>query len=147
MKILRIGTVLLAATLLLSGCSRTVHVDAAPDANNPACADVTVRLPDTVDGQTKNNTDAQATGSWGQPSSVITRCGITPVEVSTLRCYTVSGVDWLVDDSKAPNYRFITFARVPTTEVLVDNKVVSGAAVLDALSDAVNTGKVTRHCE
>ena len=128
---------LTAITLLLSGCSATVNIDAAPDANNPACAEVIVRLPDTLDGKAKRITGAQATGAWGTPTSVLLRCGLDSAEASTLPCITTSDVDWLVDDNKAPSFRFITFGRKPALEVIVDSEKVSGAAVLDELSASV----------
>jgi hypothetical protein len=127
MKILKSRSILrafaagLVATALLTGCSATVNLEAAPLANNPACAEITVRLPDAIGDQTKRVTNAQATGAWGEPSSVILRCGLEPVAVSTLTCVTAGEVDWLVDDSQAPSYRFITFGRSPATEVIVSS--------------------------
>lgn len=111
----------------------------AAGANDPLCADVTVRLPDSVDGQPRQWTDAQATGAWGNPSAVLLTCGVTPPGPSTLPCQTVNGVDWLIDDSEAPHYRFTTFGRTPAVEVYLDYDVVSGNAALQALSTAVGT--------
>jgi hypothetical protein len=135
---------ILAASL--TGCASTINLQAAPDANNPGCATVTVRLGNTVGSQSRRLTNAQATAAWGTPANILLRCGIEPVTVSTLKCVTVSGVDWLVDGSKDPSYRFITFGRTPATEVILDSTKVSGATVLDDLSGAINRGKVTAHC-
>jgi hypothetical protein len=135
---------ILAASL--TGCASTINLQAAPDANNPGCAAVIVRLGNTVGSQSRRLTNAQATAAWGTPANILLRCGIEPVTVSTLKCVTVSGVDWLVDGSKDPSYRFITFARTPATEVILDSTKVSGATVLDDLSGAINRGKVTAHC-
>lgn len=109
----------------------------AKDANDPACAAVMVRLPDSVDGQERRWTDAQATGSWGDPSTVLMTCGLPAAAPSTLPCQTAGGVDWLMDDSEAPNYRFTTFGRTPAVEVYLDYDVVSGARVLGDLATAV----------
>ena len=149
MKISRTALAILGSIALvgsLSACSATVSLEAAPDSNNPACAEVSVRLPDSVDGQSKRVTDAQATGAWGNPSAIILRCGLPLVEVSTLPCVTASGVDWLVDDSKKPSYRFISFARKPATEVIVDSRKVSGVSVLDDLSTAIQSIEASKHC-
>ncbi len=146
----RLAGALLVAVLTgagLSACAPAVSLNAADDANNPGCAEVMVRLPDKVDLQARRNTDAQSTAAWGQPASVLLRCGIKPIDVSVLPCVTVQDVDWLVDDSKAPSYRFITFARTPTTEVIVDSKSVSGSSVLDELASATASGKVSRRCQ
>lgn len=132
-----IAVVILATAGLLSGCSSTVSLTPAKGANDPACAAVTVRLPDTVDGQQRQWTDAQATGAWGSPTSAVLTCGLEAPGPSTLICQSVDDVDWLIDDSEAPNYRFTTFGRTPAVEVYLDYDVVSARDVLNALSSAV----------
>ena len=137
---------LAAVAFSLSACSATVVLDAAPDANNPACAEVTVRLPDTVGELPKRGTNAQATGAWGNPAGVILRCGLPAVDVSKLTCVTAGGVDWLVDDSASPKYRFISFGRKPATEVIVDSSAISGVSALEALGPAVSNIPATKTC-
>lgn len=127
--------VLVAA--LLTGCAATVSLPAAEEANDPACADVTVRLPDSVDGEPRRWTDAQGTGAWGDPATVIITCGVPQLGPTTLPCTPVNGVDWVIDDSDAPRYRVRTFDRSPAVEVYLDNDVVSSAQVLDRLSQIV----------
>jgi uncharacterized protein YceK len=126
-----------ATVALLSGCATTVSMDAAPEADSPDCAAVTVRLPAAVDGQSRVWTDAQATGAWGAPTTVLLTCGLEPSGPSTLPCETVDGIDWLIDDTEAPRYRFTTFGRTPAVEVYLDYDVVSARSVLGALSSAV----------
>jgi hypothetical protein len=149
MKILRtaaliIGSLTLSATL--SGCTAVVSLEPADFSNDPKCAEISVRLPDRVGSLDKRQTNAQATGAWGDPSSVILRCGLPGVEVSELLCVTAGNVDWLVDDSQAPTYRFVTFARNPATEVIIDSTVASGTTVLDELGAAVSSIKATKRC-
>ena len=51
MKISRTALALLAGLALagsLSACSATISLEAAADSNNPACAEVSVRLPEQV---------------------------------------------------------------------------------------------------
>jgi hypothetical protein len=149
MKISRTALSLLATLALagaLSACTATISLEAAADSNNPACAEVSVRLPATLANEAKRTTDAQATGAWGNPTAVILRCGLEPVEVSTLPCVTASGVDWLVDESAKPSYRFITFGRNPATEVIVDSNKVAGVSVLDELSSAIQSIEATKQC-
>lgn len=141
-----VGLVAIALAGSLSGCTAGVSLEAAPDSNNPACAEISVRLPASVADLGKRVTDAQATGAWGNPTSVLLRCGLPAVEVSTLPCVTASGVDWLVDDSKKPSYRFITFARKPATEVIIDSTKVAGVSVLSDLSAAVQSIEATKSC-
>lgn len=106
-------------------------------ANDPQCAEITARLPQNVAGLDRRWTDAQATGAWGDPAAAILTCGLEPPAASPLPCQTVSGVDWLVDDSEAPNYRFTSFGRTPAVQVYVDYDRVGSFEVLTALSPLV----------
>jgi hypothetical protein len=149
MKISRLSalaTAAVAVSLALSGCSPTVSLEPAADANNPGCAEVIVRLPDVVDGQERRTTNAQSTAAWGNPATIILRCGIEPVEISTLPCVTSSGVDWLVDESAKPSYRFISYARTPALEVIVDSEKAVGVNTLDSLASAVSSIEATKTC-
>lgn len=121
----------------LVGCSSTVSLDPAQGANDPLCADVMVRLPDTVDGQQRRWTDAQATGAWGDPTAVILTCGVETPGPTEARCITIGGVDWIVDESEAPRYRITTYGRTPAVQVFLDNEVVSSNDVLDRLGTII----------
>lgn len=118
----------------------------APQAEDPACAEVVVRLPDAVDGQERRWTDAQATGAWGDPAAVLLTCGLEPPGPTTDRCITIGGVDWLVDESESPRFRLTTYGRMPAAQVYLDNEVVSPNEVLDALAGAVGTLPRTGAC-
>jgi hypothetical protein len=133
--------------LVLTGCAPIVNLEAAPDANNPSCAEVSVRLPDAMGEHQKRYTNAQATAAWGDPAAVLLRCGLEPVEASLLPCATAGNVDWLVDDSQAPNFRFVSFGRNPAVEVIVDSERASGIATLESLSFAVGQIEATKFCE
>lgn len=119
--------------LVLTGCSTTVALTPAPDANNPLCAEVSVRLPKSVAEQDRRWTDAQATGAYGTDAgtSVIVSCGVkVPGPTAELQCVTLEGIDWLVDDSEAPRMRMTTYGRDPAVQVFVDTSVVSANRVL-----------------
>jgi hypothetical protein len=132
--------------LALSGCASTVALEPAADANNPDCAEVTAYLPQTVAGQERRWTDAQATGAWGDPTAIILTCGVTPPGPSELPCQTAGGVDWLIDDSEAPNYRLTSFGRTPAVEVYLDYDVVSSVDVLETLGPLVAKLDKTGEC-
>jgi hypothetical protein len=132
------AAITLTALAGVTGCASTVNLDAAERANDAACADVSVRLPDRLAGQDRRWTDAQATGAWGDPAAVLLSCGLEPPGPTTLPCQTVDGVDWIIDDSDAPRYRVTSFGREPAVEVFLDNDVVSSADVLEALSVPVS---------
>jgi len=121
----------------LAGCTTTVDVEPAEGANDPACAEVTVRLPGFVADEPRRWTDAQASGAWGDPSAILLRCGVTPPGPTEARCITLGGVDWIVDESRAPNYLVTTYGRVPAVEVFIDNEQVSPNDVLTELGERV----------
>jgi hypothetical protein len=130
---------LLPLVLLLTGCAPVVALEPADDAANPLCAEVTVRLPETVANLAARETNAQATRAWGEPTAVILRCGVpVPAPTATLPCITVDGVDWLRDDAKDPNFVFTTYGRDPAVEVIIDNRKASGVSTLTDLSYAVS---------
>lgn len=137
---------LIPIVLVLSGCTPMVNLSAAEFSNDPACAEVSVRLPSELGELERRQTNAQATGAWGEPSAVLLRCGLEGVEVSTLPCVTAGNVDWLVDDSEAPNFRFISFARFPAVEVIIDSVNASGITSLEGLSGAVSQIPATKFC-
>lgn len=137
---------LIPFVLVLSGCAPMVNLSAAEGSNDPACAEVSVRLPDQIGELDQRITNAQATGAWGDPAAVLLRCGLEGVEVSTLPCVTAGDVDWLVDDSEAPSYRFISYARFPAVEVIVDSVNASGITALESLSGAVSQIPATKVC-
>ncbi len=129
---------LIPVLFLLTGCAATVNIEPAEDANNPACAEISVRYPDQIGELSQRWTNAQATTAYGDPAAILVRCGLEPVFVSTLPCVSASNVDWLVDDSQAPNFRFISFGRTPAVEVIVDSERASGVSALEGLAQAVS---------
>jgi len=144
----RLGLVGVGALFAIAAtaCSATVALEPAPSANDPLCAEVSVRLPKIVAGEERRWTDAQATGAWGEPASVILACGVEVPGPTTLPCGEIDGVDWIIDDSDAPNYRFTTFGRTPAVEVFLDYDRVSSGDVLRQLSTAVSRLPVDRAC-
>lgn len=130
-------TVAAVAAVTLSACAPTVRLQPAPEANAVECANMTVRLPDTVGALERRSVDAQSTAAYGDPTAVIVRCGMPRPGPSTLPCVTVDGVDWLIDDRDRPRFVFISYGLDPATEVIVDSDRVSGTQALQALSGAV----------
>ncbi len=147
---LRTRTGLIASAIVgifaLTGCVGAVPMDPAPDANNPDCASVTVRLPDLVADQAKRETTAQATGAWGEPATVLLTCGVEVPGPTTDPCVTINNVDWIEDDSLAPLYQYTTFGREPAVRVALNSDVVSGSTVLVDLSSAVEVLPVSGQC-
>jgi len=134
---MRFISIFLISLVLLTGCARTVNLDAAEFSNDPGCAEVLVRLPQALGDQGIRYTNSQATAAWGDPAAVLFRCGLEPVELSALPCVSAGANDWLVDETDAPNYRFISYATTPAVEVIVNSEVASGITVLEGLSQAV----------
>lgn len=122
-----------------SGCSApTVAMEPAEAANDPACAEVMVRLPSTIGEHPRRWTDAQATAAWGDPQTVVLlTCGVPPPGPSELPCRSANGVDWLIDESEADRYRVTSFGRVPAVELYLDRTTMDPAQALEALSRVV----------
>lgn len=144
-KHLQLGTMAFAL-IFLTGCAPMVTLEPAEHANNAECAEIIVRLPDELAGEPKRRVNAQSTAAWGEPVSVILRCGLEPVEVSALPCVNTGEIDWLVDDSNAPSYRFISYARFPATEVIIDSTKLAGVTVLEQLSSTIGILPATKRC-
>lgn len=142
-----IGAALLAAAfgMLLTGCSPIVALDPAPHANDPACADVIVRLPDTLQNLPRRETNAQATGAWGEPTAILLRCGVTVPTASDLPCVETDGFQWLRDDSKAPSYVFTSYGRTPAIAVVIDQTKLSPGPALQDLEPLVAFTKPNGH--
>lgn len=133
---------LLTALALLPGlaaCSTTVAMEPAKDANDPACAEVISRLPQSISGQERRWTDAQATGAWGDPAAILLTCGLETPGPSTLPCRSFDGVDWLVDESQAADdrYTLTTFGRSPALQVYLDYQEASSGDVAQALGPLI----------
>lgn len=128
-----------ASLALLVGCSPTVSTaPAAEDANNPACADAIVRMPDAIESYAKRQTDAQATVAWGTPTAVLLYCGVPVPEVSDLDCIEYQGIYWLREVVDA-GYAFTTYGRDPAIRVIVDDEIVGGPGVaLDRITTATS---------
>jgi hypothetical protein len=139
-----LGTVLVQ---LLTGCAGTVTMEPAPDANNAACATVTVNLPERLAGLPPRETDAQSAKAWGDPTSVRLRCGVpVPAPTAEFPCITVDGVDWLRDAADEPVTVFTTYGRDPAVQVIIDGAVVGGEPVLSGLAGAVSQIPAERQC-
>jgi len=141
-----VALTVLASSLLLAGCAVAVPMTPARDAANAACADVIVHLPSTVADEASRETDAQATGAWGNPASVLLHCGVTVPAPTTLPCLNVNGIDWIEDDSQAPTYRYTTYGRDPAIEIVIDSEAVSGSTALIDISNAVGYVPATGAC-
>ncbi|MET1052418.1 MAG: DUF3515 family protein [Mycetocola sp.] len=141
-----------SAIVLLTGCTQSVALTAAADANNPACADVTVRLPEVVAEKPQRETDAQATGAWGDPAAVILHCGVAVPGPTTDPCISLNGIDWIADESQASDdtYRYTTYGRDPAIEVVINADAatggVSGTTALIDLTAAVQAIPATTAC-
>ena len=141
----RLIVVPLAALIAVTGCAATVPMKPADDATNPLCAEIIVRLPETINDLEQRETDAQATSAWGTPAQILLTCGVAVPAPSELRCVTISTVDWLVDDSNPDRGTFTTYGRDPAVQVVVDDEI-SDSGALYALTDAVSVNPAARKC-
>lgn len=125
---------------------KEVAMQPAVDANDPLCAEVIIRLPEEVAENKRRPTNAQSTGAWGSPTAVELVCGITPSGPTTDRCVSVNGIDWVIDPTNKPVYRFEAYGRNPGLEVYVNSELVSGTDVIMDLTAAVSQLPQERNC-
>ncbi len=140
------AALLVTAVIALAGCAGTVPLEPGPESNAVACAETMVRLPDTVGELDRRSTNAQSTAAWGDPTAVIYRCGLPEQGPSDLPCFTIEGVDWLLDESNAPRYVFTTYGRAPVTEIIVDVTYIAGADAVRELSPLVGLRDADARC-
>lgn len=129
-----------------SGCAGVVPLKPAQNANDPACADVIVRLPRNVGGKDARETNAQSTGAWGDPTAIVLYCGTAPSKPTTDSCVNVNGVDWVMNSDEAPLYTFTAYGRVPGLRVVLDSEKVSGTDSLVDLSAVAKQLPQNRKC-
>lgn len=126
------------AALALTSCASPVQVDAAPDAANAKCAPTMIALPEKINEEQLRETTSQATAAWGDPSSIIVRCGVNPPPPTTDPCASVNGVDWLINQIEGTNnWRATTYGREPALEVVFNLDKVSSSTVLVDLAQPV----------
>lgn len=144
-----LGLLAFVLALTLSGCTPTVSLHPGPAATATQCAALIVRLPATLGSAAKRETDAQGTAAWGDPQSVVLRCGVDRVPAAY--CQTINGVDWTVralpGGGQNPRYVLTTYGRNPATEVVVDTARIHSSDAMPPISTAVaDAVKATAHC-
>ena len=160
----------LTGVLSLSACGAgNVNLDPAPDAANPVCAYAMVAMPEKLVGLQQRETTAQGTTAWGEPASVILKCGVTIQEPVSDPCAEVNGIDWVLRPKDAPEnsappvsasssaaagpenratgtWTATTYGRTPAIEVTFDADKVSSATLLAELNSAVKQIPSQKKC-
>lgn len=135
-----------AVLLSLTACSQTLSMKPAPHADASLCADMMTNLPASIAEQERMWTDAQSTAAWGAPSITMI-CGVEEPAASTLPCTSVSGIDWLVDESDPTWYTVTSFGRSPAVQVHINQEqYVDPAEVLQRIGKAMTTFPLTAEC-
>ncbi|MEO3844839.1 DUF3515 domain-containing protein [Streptomyces sp. B22F1] len=141
---------LLAAPLACSGGGGGTPQVAVPTPQGKAvdhCRALADRLPGTVDGQSRRETDpvSALTAGWGDPA-VELRCGVPRPEVltpgsehynPTADAVSVNGVDWLYEELD-DGARFTTTQRRAFVEVTVPGAYAPEVNALTDLAEAVD---------
>lgn len=138
-----------AFTILgVTGCTSTASVEAAPDAADPACAEVMLALPEAVGDFEQRPTSSQGTSAWGDPSAVVMRCGVVPPGPTEHPCVSPAGVDWVWIDHDDYT-QLVTYGREPAVELLLDQEFIDESTMMNvqaALSSPVSQIPQTREC-
>ncbi|WP_038463153.1 DUF3515 family protein [Arthrobacter sp. PAMC 25486] len=134
-----------SALLVLTACAPSVSIDAAADANNPACAPMMVALPDSLADAKRRTTSSQATAAWGDPSVAVLRCGVTVPPPTTDKCVTINGVDWVTKEND-DSWTFTTYGRDPATELILSTNKIPSDTALTEISAAASKIPASRAC-
>lgn len=124
-----------AFSVVVTACATPVTIP-PPDPLDPACAELSERLPTRVAGQDPRPTtpESVATAAWGDPP-ISLRCGVpTPAALQpTSALITINGIDWFTQDLEAGT-RFTTVGRVANVELTVPAAYEPEADVLVELA-------------
>ncbi|MCC2279767.1 DUF3515 domain-containing protein [Streptomyces sp. ET3-23] len=124
------------------------EIEAAPYSGNPACEKVVAKLPADLLGKSRHDTGVRGTAAWGG-EAVVLRCGVTPPLPTTMRCVSVNGVDWVIDEARAERdgvRSVTTYGRRPAVEVTFFGASESAGDGLVDLTDSVKGIPQTAHC-
>lgn len=159
-----LAALLVAFTLALGACARTVLLEPAPWAADPVCGNVIVKVRGERFGFRELGVGAQGTIAWGDDAGeIVLRCGVDPPPPTTDRCVTIEtsdgvAVDWInpeIDsemipphaDTETGSWTFITYGRVPAIEVTIPSSLqIEPADVLQGLASAVGSIPQERFC-
>ncbi len=131
---------MLAATLLLSGCSGGLYDFSTDPGTSTACRALVTSLPATVADQPATPVDSARVAAWGDPRIVL-RCGVRqPAELQpTSRCDDVDGIGWFTQKRDGGRL-FTTIGRDPDVSVEVPAGYRPAGTALVDVADAVRAG-------
>lgn len=145
--------------LLLTACSSSVNLDAAPDAANPNCAKAMIAMPDELAGFKQRETTAQGTSAWGDPTAIVVKCGVSIEQPVTDVCAEVNGVDWIIkptedadsqgvspEQSATGTWTATTFGRTPAIQVTFNADQVPSSTLLSGINSAVQQIDQSQQC-
>ena len=141
---------LVAAALVLTGCSKVVVEEPTPDPQVAAiCGAVMAALPQEVLDQGRRSVEPGVlTAAWGKPAIVL-RCGVAaPAGLANdSACLEVNGVGWFDEDAQGGKI-FTTIGRPAFVELLVPSEYAPESGALADLSDVVSThDPTTKPCQ
>ncbi|WP_432562901.1 DUF3515 family protein [Kineococcus sp. SYSU DK003] len=129
-------------------------VEAAPSADDPACAPLLQALPATLGTLDRTPQGAAGVAVWGE-DQVVLRCGAQVLGPTTKVCIPVGpdagpSIDWVQDAESDRAVRFLTYGRTPAVEVTVrfGNGITSDQATSQLVDLAAAVGAIpqTRTC-
>lgn len=116
-------------------------VEPGPFADDPQCADVLSRMPDSVLDRERDDVRGTGTAAWGD-GEVVLRCGVHPLPANANLCVTANGVDWVLDEKRAKSDGvkiLTTYGQNPAVQVTLAPGIDVGGDALVTLNPAVKT--------
>lgn len=145
-SLISLGAGVVLCSAVLSGCTNIVpDIETADKADDPDCAEAMVAMPENVAGFERAKTDSQSTAAWGDPASVIFRCGVAEPGPTTEHCVNANGVDWITEED-GDNWKITTYGRSPAMEVYFEGSQAASSSVMVDLSESVKRVPADKEC-
>ncbi|MFJ1647607.1 DUF3515 family protein [Streptomyces sp. NPDC088258] len=121
-------------------------VPPAEGADAPHCLRITNDAPGSLGGLSRRDNSLPGIAVWGD-RGIVLRCGVTPPGPSTDPCFSVDGVDWVIDQEQSTPDRkvIVTYGRSPATQVILGGGEQTDAALV-GLSRLVAPIRQTSQC-
>ncbi|MFC9930180.1 DUF3515 family protein [Streptomyces sp. NPDC127190] len=117
-----------------------------PFAGAAPCRSLTGRAPGRLADLDRRAGSVRGVVVWGD-RDVVLRCGVTPPQPRQDACFSVNGVDWVIDEKQSTASRkvIVTYGRTPATQVAFFTTGRTDTALVD-LSDLVTPIRQADHC-
>lgn len=144
--VLAVGAAFTGYALSETDADADAGVRPAKAAGAPHCRRIADSAPASLGGLPRHDSSLPGIAVWGD-RDIVLRCGVTPPGPTSDPCFSVDGVDWVIDLAQSTRSRkvIVTYGRVPATQVIFGGAGKTDAALVD-LSRIVAPVRQTSNC-